>query len=463
MAVTCKGASLSLTSTVVITGILLTGCMPVKDMRNVLSKNPETYATPEPGAAPVEATKSTQSSSTDSKSLQEIEVYGGERSPIIEGLIARRSLISNGSAFDRVARAVLASDARTAESELRAARLRSRAEQFNWLPKIGPSISLTSLSDFVAGLVVEQVLFDNGRLKAERDFAAHDVEAAAVGLSQATNDRVSAALKLYIGAEKARHEKRVSQKSRSKMAYFVNIIQQRVDGGVSNLADLRVAEAKLHELDADLARAREAELTAMAELNAMAQTDMSGVSGLNAVSPTSTGRNTPLNVLMARAEGNRDVSEAHMRRAGLLPSVTAGGTVGDGNTNIGVSVGGDSLVGVGTGAALEAVNASKDAARRRVQQAEEDTRRVVQRLEQRRIALRRQQTESQALVGDARRTYELFNEQFENSGRPIMEVVNIFENAVRLERDSVRLQYELMDIEIDMSAMYGNLVDGGNV
>ncbi len=461
MAVSRKGALQSLTSTIAIS-ILLTGCASVSDMRNALSKNPETYASPKPGApaAQVEVTKA--KAPAQDKGLQKIEVYGGQRSPIIEGLIARRTHIQPGSSFDKVARAVLSSDARTAESELQAARLRARAEQFNWLPKIGPNISLTSLGDFVAGLVVEQVIFDNGRLKAERDFAAHDVEAAAVGLSQATNDRVGTALKLYIQAERARHEGRVAATSRDQMAHFVNIIQQRVDGGVSNMADLRVSQSKLQELDADLARAREAELTAMAELNAMAQGDLSGVSGLNAMAKTQIGGQTPLNVLMARAEGKRDISQAHIRRAGMLPGVTAGGTTGS-NSNVGVTVSGDSLVGVGTGSALQAVDASKDAARRGIAQAEEDTRRVVQRLEQRRMALRRQQAESEALVAEADRTYRLFKDQFENSGRPIMEVVNIYENAVRLKRDAVRLQYELMDIEVDVATMYGNLVNGGEV
>ena len=54
-------------------------------------------------------------------------------------------------------------------------------------------------------MVVEQVLFDNGRKKAERDYAAADVEVAAVTLAQDTNKRVLAGLELYISAQEASH------------------------------------------------------------------------------------------------------------------------------------------------------------------------------------------------------------------------------------------------------------------
>lgn len=460
MVVKRNGAFKSLAG-ILMASVALTGCAKISDIKGNLLPQAETYASTSPDQAPVEVTKA--SSEPAPKNLENIEVYGGNRSSIIEGLIARRTHIGGGSAFDQVSRAVLASDARTAESELRAARLRARAEQFNWLPKIGPNISLTSLGDLVTQLVVEQVVFDNGRLKAERDFAAHDVEAAAVGLSQATNQRVATALTLYVNAARARSEKSVAAKSRSQMGHFVNIIQQRVDGGVSNMADLRVAESKMQELNADHARANESELTAMAELSAMAQRDMGSVTGLGTLSPTAIGGRTPLNVLLARAEGERQIAQAQMDRAAMLPGITAGGTVGEGGTGIGVGVSSDALAGVGTGAALEAVTASKDAARRGVQQAEEDNRRTIQRLQQRRASLQRQQAESQALVSEAQTTYQLFYDQFENSGRPIMDVVNIFENAVRLERDSVRLKYQLMEIEIELSSLYGNLVNGGDV
>jgi adhesin transport system outer membrane protein len=115
-------------------------------------------------------------------------------SQIIQGLALRFSVLPKGSVSDTVAASVLAANSRTAEAELRAATLRSEAASKNWLPKIGPQISLTSLGSLAANLVVDQVLFDNGRRKGEREFAVADVEVAAVSLAQDTNKRVAAAV-----------------------------------------------------------------------------------------------------------------------------------------------------------------------------------------------------------------------------------------------------------------------------
>ncbi|MGV6839764.1 MAG: TolC family protein [Planktomarina sp.] len=386
----------------------------------------------------------------------------GEPSAVIENLIARQSVLTTGSSFDTVADAVLATNARTAESELRAARLRAQAKSRNWLPSIGPVISLTSLGDIVASLVVEQVLYDHGRKRAERDFAAHDVEVAAVSLSQSTNSRVATALELYINAQRAAEEAKVAANAKARMGQLVNIIQRRVDGGVSNMADLSVGRAKIHELDAELSRAREAQSTALAELEAMTRAPMGDVSGLSPMG-IGTAELKPLNVLKAQAEGDRTVARAKIARADLLPGVTAGGTVGDGGSDISVQVSGNQLVDLGTGSSLKAIEVSQEAALRGVVQAQEDNQRIINRLTQKRAALERQQTESAALVAEARRTYRLFYNQFENSGRPIMDVVNIYENVVRQERDAVRLKYELAQIQVEIASLYGTLVSGDDV
>ncbi|MFP3656154.1 hypothetical protein SB777_35180, partial [Burkholderia sp. SIMBA_052] len=86
------------------------------------------------------------------------------------------------------------------------------AKSKNWLPSLRPSVSLNDLGEMVASMLLEQVLFDNGRRKAERAFAAADVEVAAVTLSADMNDRVKTALSLYVsglrGDEKAAYAHR---------------------------------------------------------------------------------------------------------------------------------------------------------------------------------------------------------------------------------------------------------------
>jgi adhesin transport system outer membrane protein len=117
-------------------------------------------------------------------------------SPIIAALLERRSLLEEGSIYREVGEAAISASARASEAELISAKLRAEAKAKNWLPTIGPSVSLTDLGDLVAGILVEQILFDNGRRKAEREFAAADVEVAAVNLSIDMNTRVQTAVGL---------------------------------------------------------------------------------------------------------------------------------------------------------------------------------------------------------------------------------------------------------------------------
>lgn len=98
-----------------------------------------------------------------------------EASAVISALASRTSVLVSGSPYEKVASGVLAADARVAEAELHVAQLRAEAASKNWLPTLSPRITLTSLGDFVADLVISQVLFDNGRKKAERDLAKADV------------------------------------------------------------------------------------------------------------------------------------------------------------------------------------------------------------------------------------------------------------------------------------------------
>ncbi len=105
--------------------------------------------------------------------LAEDPEAGGQ---IITDLRGRVSVLPQGGAFDQIAAGVIATSSGAAAAELRIARLKAQARATNWLPSLGPSVNLTSLSGLVASILVEAALFDNGRKKAERDFSAADVE-----------------------------------------------------------------------------------------------------------------------------------------------------------------------------------------------------------------------------------------------------------------------------------------------
>jgi len=406
---------------------------------------------PEGGPVSRNATDTPEAIAEEKAALRASEA---ESSPIIAELQQRRSALSGS--YEQVADAVLAANARVAEAELRSARLRAVAASKNWLPTIGPSVSLTSLGDFVASLVIEQVLFDNGRKKAERAFAKADVEVAAVTLADDTNDRVHQALSLYLLAEKGREEAALAQTTLKDMQHFEWIMNERVKGGVSDMSDLNVLRQKLAEIRSQLTAANEATETALAELGAMSAKPVTGLRGLSQVKSSS--NVTPLSVLLAQAEKEREIAQATIDRAGTLPGLAATGRIGD-NSGASVNTTGGGI-GLGTGSTLRAIEASKEAASRRVAQAREDANRTLRGLENRSAALARQASEARGMTTNAQTNLDLFQAQYTAGQRQVMDVVGVYETFASQQNRQITLKYDTAQARLDIARHQGVLADG---
>ncbi len=385
-----------------------------------------------------------------------------EQSQIVDVLLARSSVLNPASSYGKVAASVLAANARAAEADLRAAKLRNVAASKNWLPTIGPSISLTSLGDVIAGLVIDQVLFDNGRKKAERKFAKADVEVAAVALAEDTNDRVNTALELYIRAEEAREQAKAGAAVETRMSEFTYIMRRRVEGGVSDPSDLQVTRQKLAEISNNQRSDLEAARTAIAELNAMSIEPLGSVRGISTVT-ISTNAVKPLSVIRAEAERDRDVAQAVIDRAAYLPSVSAKGNVFRSGSSASLDVESETGFGFGTKANLEAVKATREAASLRVAQAAEDQNRILRRLEQELVSLKRQYSQVQGLLESANANLNLFDRQYKSGLRPVMDVVRVYETKARTERQQIELKYDIARTELRIAQELGALVDGEDI
>ncbi len=381
-------------------------------------------------------------------------------SPVIQGLLARQSVLPVGSAYETVAMSVLAANARAAETELRAARLRASAASKNWLPTIGPRVSLNSLGDVITQIVVDQVIFDNGRKKGERAFAKADVEVAAVALAEDTNARVATGLGLYLDAVEARESATVHRATLREMEHFEYIMSERVRGGVSDMSDLNVIRQKLAEIRAAIAASDEAANTAIAELNAMSIQPLDDVRGLEALTISGTAAQ-PLSVTRAEAEKERSIAQAQIDRASQLPGINAQATVGE-NSGAGITAGGMSL-GLGTGARLRAIEAAKEAAGRQVAQANEDANRTLRRLEGEVAATARQAGEARGLTAQAKANLDLFQEQYQAGQRQVMDVVGVYETFAARQVSEVLLKYEAIRLQVELARVQGVLADGEQI
>ncbi len=389
-------------------------------------------------------------------------VRPGDASEIIAALQARPSVIISGTPYARVSHAVIASDARVAEAELRVAKLREEAARKNWMPTIGPRVSLTSLGDLVAEMVVNQVLFDNGRKVAERDLAKADVERAAVQLVEDGNQRVFDALSLYVTAEENRDLSLHLNRAYDDMAKFEWVMQQRVQGGVSNTSDLNVLQQKLASIRARSAEAQEAEATALAELNAMTATSLTDLRGLGGLRDDTAGE--ALGVLRARAEREQALATARIERAGHLPGLAATGSVdGYGDTSGGLEVTTDSLFGLGTLAEFKAIEATKETSDRKVAEARETADRQIASQQSRLAAYRRQAGEAKGLTAAAKQNLDMFQRQFEGGQRQVMDVVNTYETYARALETEIELKYKAARAELELARLRGALAEGGAI
>jgi adhesin transport system outer membrane protein len=389
------------------------------------------------------------------------ELTDGSQSEIIAALLDRRSVLGAGP-LREVAEAVLAANARTAEAELRAATLRSEAAERNWLPRVGPTVSLTSLGDIASSMLLDAVLFDHGARTAGREYARADVEVAAVALAEDTNARVLAALELYIEAEAARGRVAVTEGALEQMRRFDFVMQERVVAGISDRADLSYVGQKLSRMRADLEADREIARTAIAELQAMAARPVEGVSGLSSVAQAPRGTES-LKVTKARAEAVRATAEARLTRAQQLPGITAGSRITGSGMDSGVTAGGEGGLGLGTRATLRAIEAAEEAAQREVALAREDAARRQGQLSSRMTAADRRADEAARLAREAAETWRLTREQFDAGRRGVSETVGVFEAVVRAEREAVTLAHEAVALRARLAADAGVLVDGENL
>ena len=382
-------------------------------------------------------------------------------SAVISDLAARQSVLTSGSAYDQVASGVLAAAARVAEAALQVAQLRAQAASKNWWPTLSPRVSLTSLGDVVADLVINQVLFDNGRKKAERDLAKADVELAAVALSESSNDRVYEGLVLYLQAEEGRAAADLYGQALKDMSHFEWVMNERVKGGVSDFSDLNVLKQRLADLRSRDSAAKEKTSRALGELNAMSATPLSGVRGLRSMG--STGQTTSLSVLRAMVERDRQLAQAKIERAQHLPGLSVRGSVRNGGENIAVTGASDTPLGLGTGASLQAIEATKLTADRKVTEARDIATRAIQADQREIAALKRQAAEAAGLTQQSKQNLDLFQRQYEAGTRQVMDVVGVYETFLRALEKELDLKFQAARAELDAAKRLGVLADGARI
>lgn len=392
---------------------------------------------------------------------QQARLFAAEGStaafPVMDDLRARRSVLPAGGSYAAVAQSVLLASGGASAAELQMARLQKDAVDKNWLPQIGPVVTLDSLGVMAAKLVAEQALLDNGRRRAERAVAAADVEVAAVSLAEDLNDRVRQGLALYIGAEQARAKAAVASRGVERLSAYQDMVQQRVTGGLSDRSELQVVSQKRAEMQATYGGDMQSAERSLSDLAALAGRPLAGLRGIDSLAQ---GNAEPLPVMRARSEGARVIAMAKAERAGSLPGLAATASLdGEGSFLSGLRLGGANI-GFGTGAKLRALDATPDLVERRVAEARLDSARKITALQGEISELRLRQTQGADVLRQTMGNLDLFVEQYKAGLRSLVELVGQYDAALRLERDQVALGYEIARREVEVAGLQGLLVDG---
>ena len=386
----------------------------------------------------------------------------GAQSALIADLLARRSVLAPNGPFAQVADAVLDNSSGAAAAELRVARLRAEARAKNWLPQIGQSVNLTSLSGLAASLLVETALFDQGRRKAEREFAVADVEVAAVGLSASMNQRVFDGLTHYINAQRARAQLTISGTAAARLAEFETVMAQRVDGGISDRSEQRIIAQAQAEMQATMAADQDAEASAMAELQAIAGRPLAGVQGLDTIAPLQSA-SEPLSVLLVRGEGARAMAQSRLERSGMMPGISASANVGSNGMAPGLRMTGAGLLNPGSRAALQALDATPDVVGRQTAEAADAANRRRVALERQIATLSSRAVQGAEVVQQTKGNLALFTEQYQVGRRSLLELVGQYDGYARLERDQASLRYDIALLELELARDRGLLIDGARM
>ena len=396
---------------------------------------------------------------SDAAAVESLAPQGVVKSALIDDLRSRHTVLSSSGPYMQVADAVIAASAGVAVAELRVARLKAEAKSKNWLPSIGPQVDLTSLGSIIASLVVEQVLFDNGRRKAERAFAAADVEVAAVTLTADMNQRVYEGLSHYLDAERAREQAAIAARGVHRLAEFDRIMSVRVEGGLSDRSERQIIQQRYTEMQATYASDLNAREAALAELNAMSERPLEGLTGLSTLNSAAA---EPLSVVMARGIGARSVAEAKMAKASLLPSLSASAVVNGDGVDGGLRAGGG-LLNLGLGDNIAALDAAADLSDRKTAEAAEDANRTQVSLEREIAALQLREHDGAEVLRQTGGNLDLFTEQYKVGRRSLTELVSQYDSFARMERDQAALKYDIAVRQLRIAKERGQLVDGARL
>jgi adhesin transport system outer membrane protein len=332
---------------------------------------------------------------------------------------------------------------------------RAEVKGANWQFYPTPSVSVEQVSasnqdtsynkdSRVITFRLQQPLWTAGRLTAGVGRAE---AASAVAMAQMEETRLQLALRTIQawGEWRAGHQKLIAQReSLQTHQRLVALIQRRVEGGVSAVADEVMAQGRLEQTQSELALAQAQQVSALARLEQLtgqriegAQLEGLDIGAIEPIEPIESlleraWRNSPT-ALKLEAQMRQQEMDVQIRKAQLMPEVYARAERQQGSfSSSGLSSANRFFIGLSAtpGAGLSAVS-GVDAANARLQALQGDIesarRALAEQLSLEHVSARSQQTRRQSLVAGLRSIQAMvasWDRQFLAGRKTWVEVMN---------------------------------------
>jgi len=375
--------------------------------------------------------------------------------------------------YDTIARSLSEQSPLASKASLEGQKLLGEGYNQNRLPQVSPTSSVDDDGDLIGRLIVEQVIFDNGRFKAGKKLLTADESRAFSDYLIEANEDIATGIDVYLRAVRLQRLLSASEKLALKYDDLHKIAIDRVSGGVGKRSESSLFEIRKLQTHAQSASVR-------AELQS-AKTQLQTLTGKDSFSFVPQRFNfgpsrealaqdifeTAPAILRVKADVESRLAELEQAKANRLPALSFRGSLGAG-TGLGLGADdqvNDARLGLSVSQPLywgknlntEAILKNIEAEELRVKRAKRDAKVEMAALDQQINALDGQLPNQQTLIDLAEKRADNFKTDFRAGAATMVEAISLLETLKTLQTQYIDMEHERLSAELQFARILGVL------
>jgi|GEM_PF-3579949 len=384
-----------------------------------------------------------------------------------------QSFYNNNKAYEAIARAIITQTPSASAASLEGQKLLGRAYNQNRLPQVSPTASVEDDGDVIGRLIIEQVIFDNGRFKAGKKLFTADEARVFGDYLIETNEDIAQGINVYLRAVRLQSLLSASEKLAVKYDDLHKIALDRVSGGVGKRSESSLFEIRKLQTHAQSDTIRAELKTTRAELQALTGNDnfvltprRFNFGGSREALAQEIFETTPT-ILRTQADVDARIAELEQAKADRLPSLSFRGSLGAG-TGLGLGADdqvNDARLGLSVSQPLywgknlntEAILKNIEAEELRVKRVKRDAKVEMASHDQQIKALETQLPNQQTLVNLAEKRAENFKTDFRAGAATMVEAISLLETLKTLQTQYIDMEHDRLNNELQFARILGIL------